>query len=129
MKSKFNPHMTTRERQYHHILERELDAGKPFKKAQSIAAGVVNKYRARQAAKHRGPKLITKGGSRRQWYPGKKVVKKGVRKPFACLTHEMRFKTKSGLMSHYRSHGKQKKMSIREARRMHRMLEAKGARL
>lgn len=118
-----------RQRQYKHVLEstldRLLDRGVPFteafKEAQEIAARTVNKFRAarergrlvckpdrrmrrgRRAVKcrvDRGPKLIRQGGSRRQWYPGKKSA----REVYACLRHGQKFKTRAALLKHYRSH-------------------------
>lgn len=68
-----------RERHYKHIVARYVEAGEPIEVAERIAAAVVNKYRRRLAEEGRGPKLVTEGGSRRQWYPGK-VVKRTVRK-------------------------------------------------
>jgi len=65
-----------RERQYKHVLAGELAAGKSEKAATRIAAATVNKFRAARAASGQGPALVTEGGSRRQWYPGKAAAKK-----------------------------------------------------
>lgn len=62
---------TKRERQYKHVLASSLASGKPEKVAVRIAAATVNKYRAEHAGDD-GPRLVTEGGSRRQWFPGKK---------------------------------------------------------
>ena len=117
-----------RERQYKHVLESALDRllarGEPFgdalRRAKETAARTVNKLRAKRATGRtickpdrrmkrgqraircrvdRGPKLVGKGGSRRPWYPGKKG-----REVYACLAHGRRFKTRAGLLAHYRSH-------------------------
>lgn len=88
------------ERMYKRILESLLDRGRSLKVAERIAAATVNKRRARLARVRRGPRLVSRGGSRRQWYPGKR---RG-REKFACLEHGRRFKTKAALRAHYRSH-------------------------
>lgn len=90
------------ERMYAHILESSLDRGKTLKVAKRIAAATVNKHRAKRA-KTGGPKLVGKGGSRRQWYPGKKGPER-----LYCYTHKRRFKSLAGLKSHYRSHRRRK---------------------
>ncbi len=95
--------MTKLERQYKHIVESLMDRGKPLHIAERVAAAVVNKRRAKLARSGKGPRLVSRGGSRRQWYPGK--PSKG---PWRCLAHHKRFKTKSGWMSHLRSHKKRK---------------------
>ena len=94
--------LPTRERQYKHILESYLDRGMPYHVAVKIAAATANKTRARLAKAHRGPKLVGRGGSRHQWYPGKGKVTG--REAFVCLEHKRRFKTKAGLLAHYRAH-------------------------
>jgi hypothetical protein len=91
--------MTKRQRMYKHILESALDRGMDFYGAQRLAAATVNKFRARSASRHKGPKLVGRGGSRRQWYPGKKLTKE----VFVCLQHDRKFKTRAGLERHYRS--------------------------
>ncbi len=103
------------ERMYRHIVESYLDRGLSLKTAEARAAATVNKRRAvlsrgkrtcrrkrgrEYCRTQRGPKLIGRGGSRRQWYPGKK---RG-RASYVCLEHDRRFKTKAALKSHYRSH-------------------------
>ena len=111
--------LSTRERQFKHVLESAIDAGKSWKDAQALAARVVNKERARLARgkpvckpskrSHngtycrvkQGPELVTRGGSRRQWYPGKRRVA-GRREQYACLKHGRKFKTKAGMLAHYR---------------------------
>lgn len=90
--------MGPRERQYHHVLEALINSGKPFLVAERIAAAVVNKQRAKDAATGKGPQLITKGGSRRQFYPGKR---RGARP--VCLQHQRVFTNKAGWLSHLRS--------------------------
>lgn len=94
---------TRLERMYHHILEASIDRGIPFAEARRIAAATVNKYRSARVARGEGPSLVTAGGSRRQWYPGKE---RALGKPerFYCLKHHREFKTKAGLLAHYRSH-------------------------
>src|SRR3990167_8258102 len=62
-----------RERQYKHVLASERAAGRSESTATRIAAATVNKTRRRLARKGRGPQLVTEGGSRRQWYPGKEA--------------------------------------------------------
>ncbi len=94
--------MTKRERQYKHVLERVLAQGKPLRVAEEIAARVVNKTRARLGRQGRGPRLVSHGGGRQQWYPGKGRVAKS-RARFYCLTHRRRFKTRAALAAHYRS--------------------------
>lgn len=79
--------VTKRERQYRHILASLLGRGLSRKRAEAIAAATVNKYRAKLARGYfrckkrrgrkicrrvRGPRLVTRGGSRNQWWPGKK---------------------------------------------------------
>ena len=111
--------LSTRERQYKHVLEAALDAGKSWKDAQALAARVVNKERSRLARGKvvcrkrgrngvycrvkQGPQLVTRGGSRRQWYPGKRRA--GRRELHVCLKHGKRFKTKAGMLAHYRGRG------------------------
>ena len=83
--------MSKRERQYEHVLASYLKRGYSKKVARSRAAATVNKYRARLARGYRackrrrgrswcttkrGPQLVTRGGSRRQWYPGKRRAMK-----------------------------------------------------
>lgn len=89
-----------RERQFKHILESCLDRGYSLDDAVEIAARTVNKYRAKLSRKKQGPRLVTKGGSRRQWWPGKKVPKK----KWYCLTHRKRFKNKGAMRAHYLAH-------------------------
>lgn len=96
--------MTKRERQYKHIYESLIDRGKSLTVAARIAAATVNKYRAKLSKAHKGPKLIRQGGSRNQYYPGKIVKNK--KEVFQCLKHRKRFKTKPGMLSHYRSHNR-----------------------
>lgn len=91
-------HLPLRERQYLHVLESALDRGASEKEAKTLAARVVNKRRAMLAKKRRGPRLISQGGTRRAWYPGKGTA-------LVCLKHRRRFKTRAGLASHRRSHG------------------------
>lgn len=82
--------------------------------ANTIANATVNKHRAKLAKGKkvckttrgrkacrtvRGPRLVTRGGTRRQWFPGKKV--RG-RETFACLEHGLWFETKAGWLSHLR---------------------------
>jgi len=101
------------ERMFLRIRESYLDRGLSLKTATQRAAATVNKHRAslatgrsvcsikrgkRKCKVRRGPKLVGRGGSRRQWWPGKKRA----RETFACLEHGRRFKTKAGLLSHYR---------------------------
>ena len=93
------------ERMYKHVFESSLDRGKSLKTAARIAASTVNKYRSKHAGKGRHPKLVSRGGSRRQYYPGK-LRYFGRAEPLVCLEHEMTFKTKAALMAHYRTrHG------------------------
>lgn len=109
--------MPVRERQFKHILESYLDRGFSLKVATHRAAATVNKYRSelsrgkrvcrgkkkkRSCRVKRGPQLIGRGGSRRQWYPGKGRV--SGRERFACLEHGRRFKTRAAMLAHYRSH-------------------------
>jgi hypothetical protein len=63
---------TKRERQYRHIYAEARASGASARRAKSLAAAVTNKRRALLARKHRGPKLVGCGGSRRQWFPGKR---------------------------------------------------------
>jgi hypothetical protein len=49
----------------------------------------------------RGPRLVTRGGSRRQWYPGKRAAR-GRRALFVCLEHARRFRSRKALLIHYR---------------------------
>lgn len=67
---------------FKHVLASYLERGLSRKRATQLAAATVNKYRAklargyvacrgRRCAYKRGPRLVTRGGSRRQWYPGK----------------------------------------------------------
>jgi hypothetical protein len=93
------------ERMWKHILERELDQGVPREDAVRIASATVNKYRAKRARGGDGPRLVTRGGSRRQWYPGKASAGLG-QEHLVCLEHNKTFATKAALASHYRSHGK-----------------------
>ena len=86
-----------------HILESMLDHGVPLKVALGRAAATVNKYRAKLARTRRGPRLVTEGGSRRQWYPGKKLSPRRSRAQFVCLEHNRRFKSKTTLRQHYRA--------------------------
>ena len=120
--------MTKLQRMREHVLEstydRLVDEGRSHAEAITVATRVanatVNKHRAALARgkttcgtrrgrttcrTSRGPELVTRGGSRRQWYPGKKTGKK---ETYACLAHGRRFKTKTGWLSHMRSsaHGK-----------------------
>lgn len=107
--------MSRRERQYKHILESYLDRGYSVKEATARAAATVNKYRSRLARGvrtcttrrrrrvcrvRRGPRLVTRGGTRWQWYPGKR---RG-RERYVCLEHRRRFRTKAALVAHYKSH-------------------------
>lgn len=85
------------QRMFLHIREKALDSGRDLKEANRIASATVNRYRA----KHK--KLISKGGSRNQWYPSKKVKNE----KFVCLTHGKKFESKAALKAHYtKSHGK-----------------------
>lgn len=59
------------ERMWKAIVRSQRRAGKSLKTAHRVASATVNKYRSKLARKKRGPKLVGKGGSRRQWYPGK----------------------------------------------------------
>ncbi len=63
--------LSKRERQYKKVLKSLLDRGTPEEKAPGIAGAVVNKTRAQFSKDGRGPKLLSEGGSRRQYYPGK----------------------------------------------------------
>ena len=63
---------TKRERQYKHIVASEVAAGKSKHVAERIGAATVNKLRAKRAANGEGPALVGQGGSRRQWWPGKR---------------------------------------------------------
>lgn len=117
---------TKLERMEKHVFESLLEAGRSPEVAKKIAAATVNKYRAERAAGKkvckgkgakrtcktvRGPKLVGQGGSRRQWYPGKKVTsgKKAAKgKKLYCLKHRRPFKTKAALASHYRSKSHQR---------------------
>jgi hypothetical protein len=107
--------MSKRERQYKHVLERALSDGLPLAEAQALAARVVNKERAARAKGklvcrptrkgvychvEQGPQLVGQGGSRRQWYPGKKRTDE----LFVCLQHDLTFKQRADLLTHYRSH-------------------------
>lgn len=94
-----------------HIRENYLNKGVPLKTATSRAAATVNRRRASLGRAGRGPRLVRYGGSRRQWYPGKKVR----REIFACLEHGRKFKSKAGLVNHYRSH--HRRAARRRARR------------
>lgn len=94
--------MSKLERQFKHILESSLDRGKPYEVAVRIAAATVNKQRAKHSRKGDGPKLVGKGGSRRQWYPGKG------KETLVCLKHNRCFASKAALITHYRSHKKGK---------------------
>jgi hypothetical protein len=100
------------QRMYKHILESYLDRGLSPKEAARRAAATVNKRRASLASGKRicktrrrrrvcriirGPRLVGRGGSRRQWWPGKKTM----REKFVCLEHGRRFKTKAGMTKHY----------------------------
>ena len=108
-------------RMMRHIVESEIDRGRSPEVAARIAAATVNKRRAQLArgklvcktrrgrvtcTVKRGPKLVGQGGSRRQWYPGKKTR----RERYVCLGHRRRFKAKAGLIAHYRgwAHGKRR---------------------
>lgn len=106
------------ERMYKHVLESYLDRGYSLKTATARAAATVNKYRSKLARgvrscrkvrgrrtchTRRGPQLVTRGGSRRQWYPGKGRAT-GRREKFVCLKHDRRFKTKAALLAHYKRH-------------------------
>ena len=104
--------MTRLERMYRHVLESEMARGRSYKVARRIAAATVNRHRAARARGRtvcrsvycrydQGPALIGEGGSRRQWYPGKKT---GKREVFACLGHGRRFRSKAGYLAHLRSH-------------------------
>ncbi len=115
--------ISRRERMYKHVLESYLDRGYSLRTATARAAATVNKYRARLARgvrtctkrgrrkvcrTKRGPRLVTRGGSRRQWYPGKRrrVRARGPRERFVCLEHARRFRSRKALLLHYRrSHG------------------------
>jgi hypothetical protein len=90
------------ERMYKHVFESSLDRGQSMAAAARIAAATVNKHRAAHAGKKGRPKLVTKGGSRHQYYPGKAKYF-GRPDKFVCLKHEKRFRTKAALYSHYRS--------------------------
>lgn len=83
--------MTKLERMFVHVLESYLERGYSLKTAKSRAAATVNKRRAalsrglrsckvkrgrRRCRILRGPRLVTRGGSRRQWYPGKRRAMK-----------------------------------------------------
>lgn len=121
-----------RQRHYLHVLENALGTrlgrGEPFASAlegaEETAARTVNRFRAARASGRvlckpdrrmkrgqrvvkcrvdRGPKLVGQGGSRRAWYPGKKLTP-GKRPIYACLMHTRRFKTKGALLRHYRTH-------------------------
>lgn len=63
--------MPKMERLYKHVLASELEQGRSFKVAERIAAATVNKARSKRARRG-GPKLVSRGGSRRQWYPRKR---------------------------------------------------------
>ncbi len=106
--------MTKLQRMFAHVRESYVDRGLSVKEATARAAAVVNRYRAKLARGKRvcrkkngryvcrvkrGPKLVTRGGPRQQWWPGKKVR----REKFVCLTHKRRFRTRSALLSHYRA--------------------------
>lgn len=109
--------LTRLERMYQHIVESYIDRGYSLKTAKARAAATVNKHRSQLAQGKRvckvrrgrkrcrtmrGPRLVTKGGSRRQWYPGKRRAS-GKRELFICLEHSMTFATKRMLIRHYRS--------------------------
>lgn len=108
------------ERMYKHVLESYLDRGYSLKTAQARAAATVNKRRAqlargvRRCRKSRGrrvcrtlrgPKLVTRGGSRRQWYPRKRRS----RERFVCLEHGRSFKSRAALAAHYRAHRRRRR--------------------
>lgn len=72
-----------RQRQFRHIVASLLARGRSRRQAEAIAAATVNKYRARLARGYlrcrkrrcswrKGPRLVAQGGSRNQWWPGKK---------------------------------------------------------
>lgn len=96
-----------RERQFKHVYESGVDRGLSHKAAEALAARVTNKQRAKDARVGKGPKLVTRGGSRRQWFPGKAKAL-GKREKFVCLKHRRKFKTKAGMRSHFRGrlHGR-----------------------
>jgi hypothetical protein len=91
--------LTRLQRMYKHILEASLDRGLDLTTAKRIAAGKVNQYRAKQAKAGKGPKLVGQGGSRRQWYPGKKMPKE----MFICLVHGRKFRSEGTMLRHYGS--------------------------
>lgn len=115
---------TKLERMFKHVLESSLDQGHSLARAEQIAASTVNKHRASLARGRitckprrkpngrtvvhcrvaRGPKLVRDGGSRRQWYPGKKRAKGKKKERLTCLAHGRSFKTRGGLKRHYASH-------------------------
>lgn len=75
--------MTRRRRQYEHILDSFLERGMSMKLARKRAAMTVNAYRSRLATGYwrckkrrcawkKGPRLVGHGGSRNQWWPGKR---------------------------------------------------------
>jgi hypothetical protein len=103
-KKRVSRDLTRIQRMFKHIVENYLDRGYSVKDAEKRAAMTVNRYRAKSAKKHKGPKLISKGGTRHQWYPGKKLAGKKAKKTWQCLKHKRKFKSKAGLLTHYRSH-------------------------
>lgn len=90
-----------RERQFKHIVESLTAKGVPFRKAEGIAAATVNKYRAAKA-KRGGTQLVGKGGSRQQWYPGKRKAL-GLPEVLVCLRCERTLKTRGGWKRHLQS--------------------------
>lgn len=63
--------MPKMERLYKHVLKSELAMGRSLRDAERIAAATVNKARSRRSRRG-GVKLVSRGGSRRQWYPRKR---------------------------------------------------------
>lgn len=97
---RYNP--SVRERQYKHIFESLIERGMSEKKATRIAAATVNKTRSRFSKQGRGPKLVSRGGSRRQWYPGKGRLSGKKHHKYYCLRHKRKFTTKRALLAHLR---------------------------
>lgn len=94
------PRLPLRARQFKHVLESALSRGATIAAAEELAARVTNKQRAR-SARAEGPQLVSRGGSRRQWYPGKRLGDPSAL--LVCLMHRSMFKSKAGLYAHYRS--------------------------
>lgn len=88
------------ERMYNHVLASALESGKPYPLAARIAAATVNKHRNSRMEKG-GTKLVSRGGRRNQWYPGKGRAQ-GKKPVFVCLAHKKRFRSKAGMLAHFR---------------------------